>query len=445
MIKKIELVNFMSHDRTVIEPAEGLTVLVGPNNCGKSAIVNALKILCYNEKSTYVTRHHEKSCSVSVTTAEGDVVEWRRNNDSPKYIINGELFDRLGGNVPDELHKVLRLPRVASEGGDPFDVHFGEQKSPVFLLDEPGTRAAQFFAASSDAAKLVEMQRRHKQSVGEARKESALLQSRSEALKVELSTLDVTYSLQTVVETLEEQHSALGRDEAARQALAELIPALVGASSSLAHLHAVAGACEALIQPPTLIDLVPIDAVITALTVSMATNAVHAARADALSSLIAPPSLETEQDLTDTIGALEQATGAEASLTELCDAIAPLADPPVLYATAPLMAVTAELAELRTRAQVLERAASVLGLLSPLPTLTDTRDLECAIHDLTTAAAALTADTREQAEADRELNRCETLIRQDLGGSICPTCGASVDAERLMGRSANCHGGRRDA
>ena len=36
MITRIELTNFMSHKHTVIEPAAGLTVLVGPNNIGKS-------------------------------------------------------------------------------------------------------------------------------------------------------------------------------------------------------------------------------------------------------------------------------------------------------------------------------------------------------------------------------------------------------------------------
>jgi predicted ATP-dependent endonuclease of OLD family len=42
MIKRIELTNFMSHEHTVLEPAAGLTLLIGPNNCGKSAVVAAL-------------------------------------------------------------------------------------------------------------------------------------------------------------------------------------------------------------------------------------------------------------------------------------------------------------------------------------------------------------------------------------------------------------------
>src|SRR6202795_4742833 len=87
MIKRIELINFMSHPHTVIEPAPGLTVLVGPNNCGNSAVVAALQILCYNESSTYVMRHGERECSVKIETDDGHVIEWRRKN-SARYVID---------------------------------------------------------------------------------------------------------------------------------------------------------------------------------------------------------------------------------------------------------------------------------------------------------------------------------------------------------------------
>src|SRR5207248_11368459 len=102
----------MSHSATVIEPAAGLTVLVGPNNCGKSAVVAALQILCSNENSTFVLRHGARECAVGVTTADGHQVQWRRKN-SPSYMIDGQLFDRLrGSGFPEPLQAALRLPRV---------------------------------------------------------------------------------------------------------------------------------------------------------------------------------------------------------------------------------------------------------------------------------------------------------------------------------------------
>src|SRR4051812_20456628 len=119
MIKRIELINFMSHEHTVIEPAEGLTVLVGPNNCGKSAVVAALQILCTNERSTYVMRHEEKHCSVKVETSDGHVVHWRRKT-SPSYLIDGQEQSRIKSGLPPILHEVLKLPQVETSG-DPVD------------------------------------------------------------------------------------------------------------------------------------------------------------------------------------------------------------------------------------------------------------------------------------------------------------------------------------
>src|SRR6476620_11343366 len=119
MIMRIELMNFMSHEHTVIEPAPGLTVLVGPNNCGKSAVVAGLQILCHNENSTYVLRHGERECLVKVETDDGHCIEWRRKN-APSYLIDGKLFDRLGrSGLPDELHQALRMPLV--DGSDDTD------------------------------------------------------------------------------------------------------------------------------------------------------------------------------------------------------------------------------------------------------------------------------------------------------------------------------------
>ena len=189
MITRIELTNFMAHRHTVIEPSAGLTVLVGPNNVGKSAVVAALQILCQNESAGYVVRHGERECSVAVQTADGQSVEWRRKNSTQSYVINGQTFDRLKGKIPEELHQSLRLPMVDAESGSDFDVHFGTQKSPIFLLNSPGANRARFFASSSDAIQLVAMQKRHKEKLSERQKEKTRAEAASRKLSEELESL----------------------------------------------------------------------------------------------------------------------------------------------------------------------------------------------------------------------------------------------------------------
>jgi DNA repair ATPase RecN len=203
MITRIELKNFMSHQHTVIEPAAGLTVLVGPNNIGKSAVVAALQILCRNERSNYVMRHGERECSVAVTTDDGHSIEWRRKN-SPSYVIDATLFDRLGrGGVPNELQPALRLPTVDDSNGDDFDVHFGTQKAPIFLLGSSEANAARFFASSSDVIQLVSIQKRHKEKLAAAQQRKNHLEDESRRVNHDLGLL--TSALEQLSEQLFQQ------------------------------------------------------------------------------------------------------------------------------------------------------------------------------------------------------------------------------------------------
>src|ERR1043165_8491549 len=97
MIRRIVIENFMSHVRTVIEPADGLTVLVGPNNCGKSAVVSALQALCRNERGDYMIRHDADAAKVTVETDDGHTITWRKKRGmGGAYTIDGKSESRLG-------------------------------------------------------------------------------------------------------------------------------------------------------------------------------------------------------------------------------------------------------------------------------------------------------------------------------------------------------------
>src|SRR5712692_10517375 len=113
MIRRITLENYMSHASTVIEPAAGLTVLVGPNNCGKSAVVSALETVCNNALGGYMVRHDEKEARVTLETHDNHTFVWRRKGNAVSYVIDGREIHRVRrGASPDDLHNLLRLPKV---------------------------------------------------------------------------------------------------------------------------------------------------------------------------------------------------------------------------------------------------------------------------------------------------------------------------------------------
>src|ERR1700749_1604563 len=123
MIRKIILENYMAHVHTVIEPVQGLTVLIGPNNCGKSAIIHALEIICYNsDAADYAIRHGAKKAVVTVETQDADgithTIEWWRTKTTAGYRIDNREISGLGrGRIPDDLHQYMRMPMIESGAG----------------------------------------------------------------------------------------------------------------------------------------------------------------------------------------------------------------------------------------------------------------------------------------------------------------------------------------
>lgn len=382
MIKRIELKNFMSHEHTVIEPAAGLTVLIGPNNVGKSAIIAALQILCYNENSTYVMRHGTKQCSVTVETDDGHIIKWQRKT-SPSYVIDGQKFDRLGRNaVPDELHQVLKLPKVDGSGQEQFDVHFGSQKTPIFLLDSSGSAAARFFASSSDAIRLVRMQQLHKDKIRDTKKERARLEAESQQLNTELAALEPVVQIEGHVAKLERQYQSLA--EVGKQ-LTELELAEAALSAQQLEMQALKAETQALqplTVPPVLADLESLDQTVSELERLACALASAQARCTALIDLTAPPKLADTDSLDQQIHQLQLVTLEQATAAQEYALLSQLVAPPALQDTEPLAQIVSLLQTVSAETRWESTRHQLLVPLTHPPVLRDVDSLTRTVREL---------------------------------------------------------------
>lgn len=480
VIRRIELINFMSHARTVIEPADGLTVLVGPNNCGKSAVVAALQILCHNETSTYVMRHGERECSVTVETSEGQVVQWRRRK-SPAYFVNGVELSRLErSEVPEEVVRTLRLAKVSSDGSREFDVHFGEQKSPVFLLDQSGSHAAQFFASSSDAASLVEMQKLHQQRMSDARKDRIRLDAEAERLARDLAVLAEADPIGVSIQEAEVQHAAIEGRSADVVQLTDDLRLLNNVNSRLEQRNAEAAALTLVQPPPSLEPAEPLSRLVGQLAQTSTEQARQAALADAIVQIRPAPALVDDLPLSRLIGDLSVAARTHDRLGAECSAAQPLLPPPHMTDADSLDALVRKIATANHRIADMQQRTTVLGSLpappelvseagiardldllrrglsslgrteaacrqleplTPPAALTDSAEISRLLAELAQSHAAVSAQEQQVIRVIDELLGTEsTLRRWAEDHRVCPTCGGTLDPARIA-EHARLHGG----
>lgn len=443
MITRIELKNFMSHQHTVIEPARGLTVISGPNNCGKSAIVAALQILCYNEDSTFVTRHGEKDCSIKVSTHDGHEIEWQRNkNKSTKYIIDGQQFDRLGrGGTPDVLHEILGIRRVDCDNQD-FDVHFGAQKQPVFLLNDSPRAAAQFFASSSDANNLIAMQTLHKQKVRDNKSTKKRMVAELNHSEQQLEALSPVNELLEELEQAESQYKQLVASEEEAIAIHNQTMAISSHTRQQQQLETLTETLQPLTAVPTLPPTQPLEALINQIQQNRTSAMLAGGFATALEKLASPPVVTWTSELTDLIESFQQCETVREFTKKASSSFEDIVEPPELLPELPLRNVVTRLQEQQQTIASLESLMVATAQIERPPEPVDFSELQETVSEIIEQVQKVEKLNGQVTSAKKQLTEAEAGIENWIASNpSCPTCGGALTTDQLLDpNGGHCHG-----
>lgn len=138
MIKRITLKNFESHEDSTIEFSDGLNLIIGQSNQGKSSIVRALAMVVANRFDRDSVRTGTKYCSVAVETEKG-MVTAERGEDTNHWIIETpqgkKEYRNIGSSVPSEVLEVLGMgERVRGEIKELPNIMFQLEKH--YMLSE---------------------------------------------------------------------------------------------------------------------------------------------------------------------------------------------------------------------------------------------------------------------------------------------------------------------
>lgn len=138
MIKRITLKNFESHEDSTIEFSDGLNLITGQSNQGKSSIVRALAMVVANRFDHDSVRTGTEYCSVKVETEKGSVTT-ERGEDTNHWIVETPKYRKeyrnIGLSVPPEVLEILGMgERVRGEIKELPNIMFQLEKH--YMLSE---------------------------------------------------------------------------------------------------------------------------------------------------------------------------------------------------------------------------------------------------------------------------------------------------------------------
>jgi DNA repair protein SbcC/Rad50 len=113
MLRLLEIENYQSLRDVRLELGK-FTVIVGPTGSGKTAVLRALRTLCFNGRGTSYIRRGAKTCKVMLLDDQGlgvALVRGGRGSDSYVLDVLGQqkTFTKLGGDVPEAVSLCLEI------------------------------------------------------------------------------------------------------------------------------------------------------------------------------------------------------------------------------------------------------------------------------------------------------------------------------------------------
>lgn len=126
MLDSIKIEGFQNHKETLIELDKYVTVLVGPNDAGKSAAIRAFLWVCLNEphKGSDFINWESDRAKVTLRFDNKHKLVRGKGKGGNYYSLNGKKLRAFRKDVPEQVSKLLRISPL----------NFQHQHDPLFLL-----------------------------------------------------------------------------------------------------------------------------------------------------------------------------------------------------------------------------------------------------------------------------------------------------------------------
>lgn len=197
---KVRVRNFQSiEDATVT--IDGLTVITGTNNAGKSAFFRALRGALTNARGHDFVRFGAKHCTVDIEDLEsGRKLTWKKGKGVNTYVVDGKELPKVGHGVPPEA-QIFGVESVKAGNSELWPQIAPQITGVSFLLHESGSAIAE---AVADVERVNLLSRALKDCESDKRSTRASLKVRRKDAKTLAERLEAFAGLDDAVSAVEQ-------------------------------------------------------------------------------------------------------------------------------------------------------------------------------------------------------------------------------------------------
>lgn len=136
MIESVHVKHFQSLENTEVQLGT-LTVILGPNDLGKSAFFRAIRSAAEAAAgSDFITYGH--SMSRVALRVDGHELVWEKGTNVNRYVLDGKAYEKVGRQIPPDVAALLGLSPVEFDKNLVLSLNFADQDDPPFLIPFPG-------------------------------------------------------------------------------------------------------------------------------------------------------------------------------------------------------------------------------------------------------------------------------------------------------------------
>jgi len=179
MFEKLLIQNFQAHSKLKIEFDPRLTVIVGPSDVGKSAVIRALRWVCRNHPQGQEFIRHGTSGTIVKLFVDDVIIERRRGKTINAYKLDAEKYVSFGTNVPDTIDAVLNVN----------DINFQNQHDAVYWFSETAGEVSRRLNSVVDLGIIDESLSSILKTVNNLKKESEINRERLKEAKLKVKEL----------------------------------------------------------------------------------------------------------------------------------------------------------------------------------------------------------------------------------------------------------------